>query len=80
VVPARQRLDVVLADAAAVLVAQQVLQEDLQRERQPGDVELLLQRVEPLDLIVAPADLEVGMGVEGIVGHGFSSDVRSLGS
>ena len=38
-VPARQRLDVRGADRLAVLVAQQVLEQDLQRERQPGDVE-----------------------------------------
>ena len=73
VVPARQRLDVLLADGHAVLVAQQVLEQDLQRERQPRDVELLLQRVEAVDLIGTPADLEVGAGAEGIVRHGFSS-------
>ena len=64
-----ERLDVLLADGHAVLVAQQVLQQDLQRERQAGDVELLLQRVEAIDLIGTPADFEVGLGVEGIVRH-----------
>ena len=34
-VPARERLDVVGLDEAAVLVPQQVLEQDLQRERQP---------------------------------------------
>ena len=50
VVPAGERLDVLLADGDAVLVAQEVLEQDLQRERQPGDVELRLQRVEAVDL------------------------------
>ena len=50
VVPGRERLDVLLADGDAVLGAQQVLEQDLQRERQPGDVELLLERVQPIDL------------------------------
>ena len=38
-------------DDAAVLVAQQVLEQHLQRVRQPGDVELRLERVEPEDLV-----------------------------
>ncbi len=37
-VPARERLDVGRLDEAAVLVAQQVLEQDLQRERQPRDL------------------------------------------
>ena len=53
----------------AVLGAQQVLEQDLQRERQPRDVELLLERVQPVDLIGTPADFEVGAGVEGIFRH-----------
>ena len=73
VVPARERLDVLLADGDAVLGAQQVLEQDLQRERQPRDVELLLERIQPVDLIGTPADLEVGTGAEGIFRHVFSS-------
>ena len=69
VVPGRERLDVLLADGDAVLVAQQVLEQDLQRERQPRDVELLLQCVQPVDLIGTPADLEVGTGAKGIFRH-----------
>ena len=38
-------------DRDAVLEAQQVLEQDLERVRQPGDVELRLQRVEPEDLV-----------------------------
>ena len=36
-VPARQRFDVGGLDEAAVLVAEQVLEQDFQRKRQPGD-------------------------------------------
>ena len=35
-VPVGQRLDVLGADGQAVLVAEQVFEEDLERERQPG--------------------------------------------
>ena len=59
VVPGGERLDVGGADADPVLVAEQVLEQDLQRERQAGDVELRLQRVEPVDLERAVADLEL---------------------
>ena len=52
----------------AVLVAQQVLEQDLQRVRQPRDVEARLQRVEPVDLVLAPADREGGAGAEGVLG------------
>ena len=62
-----------LRDRTAVLVAQQVLEQDLQRERQPRDVELRLQRVEPEDLVGLAADLEVGAGVEGVVRHACSA-------
>ena len=45
-----QALDVVGGDGDAVLVAEQVFQQDLQRERQPGRVEPGgLQGVEPVD-------------------------------
>ena len=59
-VPAGQRLDVGGADRLAVLVAQQVLEQDLQRERQPRDVELRLQRVEPEDLVRRVPDAQRG--------------------
>ena len=59
VVPGGERLDVGGADADPVLVAEQVLEQDLQGERQAGDVELRLQRVEPVDLERAVADLEL---------------------
>ena len=65
-VPAGQRLDVGGRDAAVALVAQQVLEQDLQRERQPRDVETCLQGVEAEDLEPAAPDLEVGAGVKAV--------------
>ena len=41
-VPGGEGLDVVGGDGRAVLVAEQVFQQDLQRERQPGRVEARL--------------------------------------
>ena len=52
-VPAGDRLDVGGADRDAVLEPQDVLQQDLDRVGQAGDVEALLQRVEPEDLVGA---------------------------
>ena len=73
-VPRGERLDVLRADADAVLVAQQVLEQHLQRERQARDVVGGLQCLEGVDLICAPADLELGPRAEGILGsHGPSS-------
>ena len=69
-VPSRQRLDVLRANRFPVLVAQQVLEQDLQRERQPRDVVRRLERVEPEDLIRALPDGERRLGVEGIGHHG----------
>ena len=51
--------------AVAVLVAQQVLQQHLERVRQPRHVEALLQRVEPEDLVIA-AGVEFGAGTEAV--------------
>ncbi len=50
-VPAGERLDVGGTDRLAVLVAQQVLEQDLQRERQPRDVVGGLQRVDAKDVV-----------------------------
>ena len=46
-VPIDDRFDVGTRDIDAVFKAQQVLEQDLQRERQPRDVEPGLERVEP---------------------------------
>src|SRR5262249_56997655 len=57
-VPGRDGLDVVGRYRASVLEAQRVLQQNLERVGEPRDVELLLQRVEPVDLELAAPDLQ----------------------
>src|SRR6185437_10735058 len=56
-VPGGDRLDVGLRHRHPVLEPQHVLQQHLDRVRQAGDVEALLQRVEPEDLVGAAADV-----------------------
>ena len=58
-VPGGDRLDVGGADRDAVLEPQHVLQQDLDRVGQAGDVEALLQRVEAEDLVLAAAHRRV---------------------
>ncbi len=71
-VPGRDRLDVLgLHAGIPALEAQRVLEQDLQRIRQPGDVELLLKRVEPEDLVLGVPHRQRALGREGIA-HGFS--------
>ncbi|CAB4872705.1 unannotated protein [freshwater metagenome] len=72
-VPRGERLDVVRRHGAVALRAQEVLQQDLQRIRQPGNVEALLERVEAEDLIRPVADLKVGPGTEAVGGHGWAT-------
>jgi hypothetical protein len=79
-VPRRERLDVVAPDRDAVLVAQQVLEQHLQAEGQPRDVVGRLQRVEAEVLECAPADLELGTRVEGVLGSHWTSQSRTWGS
>jgi hypothetical protein len=58
--PSREALDVFLADRSAVLVAQQIFQQHLHRERQPGDAfeaVLLRHRQAEIGVSFAP-DLE----------------------
>ena len=70
-VPGGYRLDILRPDRLSVLVAQQVLEQDLQRERQPRDVELGLQRVQAVDLVLRVADAELGLRVKAVSGgHG----------
>ena len=68
-VPAGDRLDVGGGDRLAVLEPQHVLEQNLDRVGQAGDVEALLQRVEAVDLVAAAADLEGGAGAEGVAAH-----------
>ncbi len=70
-IPLRHRFDVVLADAdAAVLVAQQVFQQDLQRVGQAGDVEALGELGQAVVGVAFAVDLERGAGGKGIAHHG----------
>ena len=72
-VPGGDRLDVGGADRLAVLEPQDVLEQDLDRVGEPGDVELLLQSVEPVDLVLVSADFEGGPGVEAVgLAHDWS--------
>jgi hypothetical protein len=59
-VPRRDPLDLLGSDELAVLVAQQILQQHLQRVRQAGDVVLLLEGVQPEDLEVLVAYRKFG--------------------
>ena len=76
--PGGERLDVLRAYADAVLGAQQVLEQDLEREGQPRDIEARLQGVEPIDHVLAPADAERGASVEGVLGHALDPRTRPL--
>ena len=69
-VPARDRLDVPRGDRDPVLLAEDVLEQDAQRVRKPGDVVARLERVEPEHLELTAACGERGAGAEGVgVGH-----------
>ncbi len=66
-VPTRQGCDVVLTDAASVFEAQQILQQDLQTERQTRDVHArFLERGEPKDRVRTLADGQAGAGFEAV--------------
>ena len=54
--PTRQRRDIVRPDERRSLVAKQILQQDLQRVREPGDTELVFQAIQPKDLVVTVTD------------------------
>jgi hypothetical protein len=63
-VPAGQRPDVVGRDVGAVFGTQQVLEQDLQRVRKSLGS---LHRVEPVDLIARPVDLEGALAAEAVL-------------
>ena len=58
-VPGGERLDVCGAHGAPVLVSKQILQQDLHGVGEPLDVALVLQGVDPVDLIGFPAYFEL---------------------
>ncbi len=77
--PRRHRLDVVGADRAVVLPAQQVLQQHLEREGQPRDVaEAVLGRRGQAEVAISlSADVERADGVEAVARTGNGHDERS---
>ena len=66
-------------DRAVALGPQQVLEQDLQRERQARHVVLALQRVQPEDLVLALADRELVPGAKAVLRHRLSCS-RTAGS
>ena len=78
-VPAGDRLDVGGGDRGAVLEPQDVLEQDLDRVGQAGDVEAVGERVEAEDLVGATADVEGRTGAEGVAAHGSNPMRRALG-
>ena len=69
-IPAGQRLDVILGDVGAVLGPQQRLEQDLQAERQAGDVEPFAGHPIQSEIVVGLSpDLEGFLGVEAVDGH-----------
>jgi len=74
-VPRGQRLDVAFPDEAAVLVAEEVFQQDPQRKREgPGArTRQPVDGVDAVDDVALPRHVERGAGAKGIdVGHGQS--------
>ena len=71
--PGGEVLDVLSGHALPVLAAQQVLQQHLQRVREPRHVEAGLERVEAEDLVRIRADLQLAAGSVAVdVGHDFN--------
>ena len=66
VAPAGHRLDVGGPDGHTVLVAEQVLEDHLDRVGEPGHVVAVGQRVDPVDLVGGVADGQVAPGAEGV--------------
>ncbi len=66
--PVGHRFDVRGVDGDVVLVAEQVLEDDLHRIGEPGDVVPVGQGIDPEDLVGPVADGEVGPGAEAVGG------------
>src|SRR5581483_6279158 len=74
-IPREQRLDVGAAHRSIVFAAQQVLEEDLERERQAIDGRAIFgDAVQAVDLVAARADVERTQGAEAIEHGGLSSN------
>ena len=65
-IPLRERADVVGGDVGAVLVAEQVLQQDLQAVREAAGS---FRRVQPVDLVLRACDLKRRPAAEAVRGH-----------
>ncbi len=68
-VPFCDRRDIRRADSTVALRAQQVLEQDLQRERQSRNIEALLKRIQSEDLEAPAPDLQLGARVEAVRTH-----------
>ncbi len=79
-IPAGESFDVGGAHRTRSLVAQQVLEQHLQRERQPRHVKALLQRVEAKDLVAALTYGERVLGAEAVGWHGTRGEPTRLAS
>ena len=66
---AGEGFDVGLGGVGAVFVAEQVLQQDFVGVGQAGQIELAGQRLQAEVLVIAPADIKRGAGIE-TIGHG----------
>ena len=75
--PVEEGLDVLARDVHAILEAEQVLQQDLQRVGQPRDLVLRQCRQAP-DIVLARADLELLAGLEA-VRHESSGEMQAAG-
>ena len=80
--PARNRVDIVDADAAAVLEAQQVLQQDLEGEGQAGDIAEagLGRRRQAVVVVRAPADAERAASIQRVLSQGDQRVAPSSGT
>jgi hypothetical protein len=69
-IPLRERGNVVGLDERVVLAAQQILEQDLHRVRQPGNVEASFgQRGQAVDLHRLSADADISTGAECVRSH-----------
>jgi|GEM_PF-3609592 len=70
-VPVAERLDLLGGHIASVFLAQEVLQQHLQRERQAVDVVAFLERIQPVDFVLLALDVQRLAGVVTVT-HGSS--------
>ena len=78
-VPAGERADVFSENEAVVFVAQQIFEQDFQREGKAGDVADAgaFERVEAVDFKGIVADAELAARAEGVLGMGAHARVAA---